>query len=546
MESVTHYYYLVKNNLIKQMRSYSFLLVVALTIFLGYACVPTASDGYEVFYIGGVRGIYNSAWLGGMAAMLSTLLLWLFGFFMLRSEISEDQRLKVGQIIASNPISNLRYVSIKAVSNFVVLLVIDMILVVAFMAMQLFRGEDVAIQLGGYLLPFLFITLPSLFVLAAFTVLFDVFPGLKGVIGNLIFFALWMFFSVISIASPKSLWDMFGFHVILGDMVEEATVKFEFLKNSQEGGSFGYYPIEGAVRTFVWQGVEWDIQLLALRLIWVIAAIVLIQISSLLFIRFKSQKEGVGRAKPSIFENRQALPQVDFRDIKLSSVQKEGKIRLNRLIKAELTIMLKSFSIWWYLLVGVATAGYLFIPLDKIQGWMPIAMLFPLSIWSQMGTRERHYFTRDILKSSCSPFYKFMVVWFSGIIVTLIISLGPLIHFVLEDRLTSVYSWMVGALFIPTLALALGYWSGSRKLFEVLFMLWWYMGPLQDIPYMNFLNGPMKNVKLYSIFTVVLFLIAFAGLQVREGGLLVDRVSSAHKELRRDYSKGGTNEKAEP
>ena len=75
---------LLRINLIKQMRSYSFLLVIGITLLIGYVSVPAASDGYEVFYIGGVRGIYNSAWLGGMLTMLSTLVLWLFGFYMLR------------------------------------------------------------------------------------------------------------------------------------------------------------------------------------------------------------------------------------------------------------------------------------------------------------------------------------------------------------------------------------------------------------------------------------------------------------------------------
>lgn len=145
------------------------------------------SSGYQVFYIGGVRGIYNSAWLGGMVTMMSTLLLWLFAFFVLRSQVSEDQRLKVGQIIASTPISNFRYIFSKVISNYVVLLVIELLLFLAFMGMQLIRGEDYYIHIADYLQPFAFIVMPSLLVLAALTVLFDVMPGLKGVVGNIIF-----------------------------------------------------------------------------------------------------------------------------------------------------------------------------------------------------------------------------------------------------------------------------------------------------------------------------------------------------------------------
>ena len=42
---------------------------------------------------------------------------------------------------------------------------------------------------------------------------------------------------------------------------------------------------------------------------------------------------------------------------------------------------------------------------------------------------------------------------------------------------TAAGAWAVGALFIPTLALALGVWSGSGKLFEVVFLVLWYSAP---------------------------------------------------------------------
>ena len=40
--------------------------------------------------------------------------------------------------------------------------------------------------------------------------------------------------------------------------------------------------------------------------------------------------------------------------------------------------------------------------------------------------------------------------------------------------------------FIPSMALALGVWSGSGKLFEVLYLLLWYCGPMNRIPLLDF------------------------------------------------------------
>ena len=61
---------LIKLNLIKQTRRRSFALILLISVFLGWLCVPAANDSYEIFYMDGVRGIYNSAWLGAIASML--------------------------------------------------------------------------------------------------------------------------------------------------------------------------------------------------------------------------------------------------------------------------------------------------------------------------------------------------------------------------------------------------------------------------------------------------------------------------------------------
>jgi hypothetical protein len=55
-------------------------------------------------------------------------------------------------------------------------------------------------------------------------------------------------------------------------------------------------------------------------------------------------------------------------------------------------------------------------------------------------------------------------------------------------------AWLAGALFIPSLALALGVWSGSSKLFEALYTVWWYVGPLHQLPSLDFVAGPAHRV----------------------------------------------------
>jgi hypothetical protein len=50
-------------------------------------------------------------------------------------------------------------------------------------------------------------------------------------------------------------------------------------------------------------------------------------------------------------------------------------------------------------------------------------------------------------------------------------------------------AWLIGALFVPALALACGAWSGGSKLFEALYVVLWYLGPMQPVPALDFMGA---------------------------------------------------------
>ncbi|WP_034638366.1 hypothetical protein, partial [Bacillus manliponensis] len=509
MNSVYRLYIIIKHNVVRQMRSYPFFIVIGLTIFLSYACVPAASAGYEVFYIGGVRGEYNSNWLGGMGAVLSSMLIWLFGFYMLRSGVSEDERLRTEQLIASSPVSNFQYIFMKTFSHFVVFVMIEAIFITAFIVMQFVRGEDISLQIGGYLYPFFYIVLPSFTMLAALTVFFDVCPGLKGVIGNVIFFFLWVFLGVIALENPNYYSDVFGLHVIITDMFHDAMVTYEFLRGSEEGGSFGYYVVDGAVQTFQWDGVTWSYDILLTRALWLFAAMVCVSITSLLFTRFRNtqSKNNPFIKKTKVKEIHKNTPFI------LTTIKKRKKVNMLSLIKAEILLMLKGFTVWWYMIsIGIIIFG-MFCPLSVSKSWLPVTMIWPIAVWSQMITKAKFYRTDQMILSSCSPFYQFFAAWIVGMIVSLIISSGVIVQFLLLGETVLLMSWLSSIVFIPTLSLALGVWSGSRKLFEVVFILWWYLGPVNGIPYLDFLGIKSTQPILYVSLSFILLCIAIVGRQ---------------------------------
>lgn len=530
IRTLSAYFYLIKSNLKSQMRSYSFLLVIGISVFADYACVPDAAAGYEIFYIGGVRGIYNSAWLGGLAAMLSTMMLWLFGFSMLRSQISGDVRLKLGPLIASTPVRKIRYIASKAAANFVVLLVIGAVLLVAFMAMQLLRGEDTQLRLMDYMAPFFYLTFPSLFLLSSLTVLFDVFPGLKGVMGNVLFFCLWIAIGVMSIAAPSDWGDLFGINGILKTMAHSAAKHYPTLSSLEESGSFGYYPTQGPISMFVWEGAAWDHSLILIRLVWIAAGIVGVVLSALLFRRFENS-DSSSKVHPLLASGKEkttSLPLARIEhsvSLKLSPAVKVKSARLPGRVKAELKLMLKGMSLWWTLPAIALISGPMLITSNSINNWLPFIMIWPLALWSQLGTRDKHNFTTELILSSSSPLAKWLTEWLSGVFITLLFSTGTISRFIVEGQMASLLAWGTGILFIPTLALALGTLGGSKKLFEVIYLLWWYVGPLNHVPSLDFLGIFKRNTALYLMLTVLLFIAGITIRLLQTGNLSIRRRS---------------------
>lgn len=494
------YLYVVKFNLLKQIRSYEFLLITSVSVFLGILCVPAGTAGYEVIYLGGVRGIYNSAWLGGVGALLPAILLWLPGFYLLRSQISEDKRLNIGSMIASTPISKFGYIMGKTLASFAVLVMLVFLFLIALIGMQLVRQEAMQIRLVPYVQPFLFLTAPYLFVLAAFTVLFDVLRGVKGTIGNIVIFGIWVTLLSSSILVQDHHFDLLGIGTTLTNMVQGAQEVFPEICSG--AGSLGLNITNGISPTFAWGGMTWSAVFLLSRLTWIGVALLIVIVSAFLFDRFAETVTIPQRDIHKTCKVKLSHSGIEVRTI-VSPVAKET-LNLFRLAKGELNIMVSGCPVWWYLTALACIVLSLVIPFGDAAPWISLIMLLPIAIWSQMGCRETYFFTTEFVESSCPLLYKLGAEWFAGIGIAAALSFGILIRFAWFGAWNHFAAWMVGILFIPTLALTLGRLGGSRKLFEAIYIALFYFGPINGVPLLDFWGIRHTNIGLFAILTCAL------------------------------------------
>ena len=171
---------LARADFLERVRRHSFLVTLGFAVFAAFMFLPPNPSKYATLNLGGHRGIYNSAWVGSLVAMLSVIFLSLAGFYLVKNAIERDRRTGVGQILAATPLPGPLYLLAKFISNLAVLAAMIAVLAVTAGVMQLVRGEDPRLDPAALLSPFLLLTLPSMAVVAALAVCFEVVPGLRG------------------------------------------------------------------------------------------------------------------------------------------------------------------------------------------------------------------------------------------------------------------------------------------------------------------------------------------------------------------------------
>jgi hypothetical protein len=96
--------------------------------------------------------------------------------------------------------------------------------------------------------------------------------------------------------------------------------------------------------------------------------------------------------------------------------------------------------------------------------------------------REKAHRTGPIIFSAPKPLGRqFAAMWTGGVLVTLLTGSGVGLRLMTAGAWDHLLGWGVAVLFIPTLALALGIWSGTRKFFEALYVAVWYIGPINGL-----------------------------------------------------------------
>jgi hypothetical protein len=524
------FYHTVKADFLERIRSYGFLIVLLLTMLSAYVFVPGQDAGYMTLKLssadGFYRGVYNSAWIGAMVSLPTTLFLALFGYYVVKNAVERDRRTGVGQIIATTPISKPVYMLGKAASNFAVLAAIVGVMMIGALAMQLFRGETGAIDLWALWSPFLLLTLPAMAVVASVSVLFESIGLLRGGFGNVAYFIFYMIVMVALLTSANGMtWgndlafvkDMLGTSVGISSI--EATAKTIYPGFEPGHWSMGFAPVSDPPHTFVWNGIEWTPLIVMGRLFWVLVACGIALIASVFFDRFDSAGNAKTKASKQSSIMEPLVVERPSAEARLTSLP-AGKNRLNvlALFIAELKLAFKGQKWWWYAGAAVIIVFGLISPSTGDRHIATLAaMVWPMLVWSSMGTREQTFNTAQIVFSAPGPVKgQLPITWLSGVCVGIVLCSGIFVSMALAGSYGEMATLFAEMLLIPAMALAMGIWSGSSKLFEALYLILWYVGPVNGLPFLDLTGTIVSSMHIglpaaYLAVTVVFMALMVTG-----------------------------------
>jgi hypothetical protein len=532
---------IARADFLERVRRYSFLLTLLFATFLGYS----AATGRIMIQLGGHRGVYTSAWVGALVALVTTCWVSLVGFYIVKGAIDRDRQTGVGQVLAATPLSKPTYALGKFVSNFAVLASMVLVLAVAAVVMQIFLREDPHLYLFALLSPFVIVALPAMLLTAAIAVLFETLPVLRGGAGNVVYFFVWAFLGVAFSAVTGIEWlDPLGNMTMANSMISGAYAHIPGYK-----GGFAFTiadkPVQ-VVQSFRWEGVPWTASQILQRLAWCGVAIVLVLLAAAVFDRFDSSRlfgragRKAARAGGGAFANGAALENgaaaVNIASAPVSSRFRSAKIApaqltlsaadrgnaFMRLFVAELKLAVKGLRWWWYavaagLLIAQATA-----PLATArQQLLGTSWLWLVLVWSGMGARETRFGTRALLFSSARILPRqILACWLAGFGLAVLFGSAAGLRILATQGIPALLPWIAGASLLPSLALALGVWSGTSKPFEGILTAMWYVGPMNHvsgIDYTGSSNGPaITHYAVEYLAVSVVLLVAAAALRSRQ------------------------------
>lgn len=515
-------YQITRVDFLERMRSRKLVAFLAGVAYVGYL----VNVGFlEMTYTltGGASGTHivgepTAALIGVKTGVTGGIVVIGGAFYLMRTAVQRDRRHGHGPLVASSETRDAVYLVGKLVSNVALGVVVVATLGVAAVINHAVHGVGPTDPLA-LITPLVVLTLPVCVLVGGVALLFETIRPLDGTLGTVVHIVL----ANVALGAMAIVGNVLPGDVPLVarvvDLVGYLPV-YELTIEAIHAEVPGYDngpPAIGTLRgdeTFTYRGGSWPLWVVPQRVGVVLTGVAVTLAATIPFDRFRAP-DGVfaelrarlptpsglvARLHERLGSGSTTSPAPDearpVEAIETTPVGSRDAGGFGRLVVAEFRLAARDHQWWWYLgalaavvvPVAVVVAGATDIPAAARGLFLTAAFVWPVPIWSRMGSRAYRYGVTDLLFSSRYPLRQVVAEWLAGVVIGGVVGVGTAILAVASGSSLLLTGAVAGAVFPPSLAIALGVWTHSSRLFEVLFLLLWYIGPINGFAQLNFLG----------------------------------------------------------
>ena len=492
-----------KADFLGRTRKFSFAAFAALLVFTVFWFIPRpAGNSFSAMVIEPNRILQASdpSWMPMSAAMCGGMFLCLLGFVYVKNTVRHDDELGIFSFLQVSPMKRIAYAFGKFFSNaFLLLLFLCIIMASAFFTMEIsFPGKFISPY--AFFTPFLCV-IPGLLFVAAFAVLTDCAPGFRKSSGFSI--AVFMSFVILILTlacfniNPfhiASIFDMSGFmwmrssisdaaKAVTGQPVNKISILTSSCTNSAN------------LKALAFGGLTPSAVFLIDKLVLIAVSFLLVFVSSLMLPQSQKASAASGQPQPG---KAKAVP-ASIPNYSLGLARREASILLSGMP-----------AFWWVTAVCFWIANW-FSPMDTVRSALfVLAFVWMLPVFSKMGCLEHQTGILTILRTIPSaPVRQAFSCWCTGLAVSLITGLPVLARLLFSANPIDFISALVFTFFIPSAALFFGEWTGTNRVFEVLFLTFCFLSI--NMPQIVFpghfftLSSVLRILGTIAVFVVMLF-----------------------------------------
>lgn len=193
---------IIRIEVARMLRNRGFLKFLVFLCFVAFLSVPGKEDRYAVILINEMTSVKNTYWLTTVPIVIANMIYVMVGFYFFRGSLNSDRLSGLFKEIHVTGIDREKYLRLRFYALLIVQFILMAALVVIVFLLHLLKSNGDLLDLRYLVTMFLYIQLPTYFVMASVVLIFEMHEMLRTKAGDLIYFFVSLVILMMTISNP--------------------------------------------------------------------------------------------------------------------------------------------------------------------------------------------------------------------------------------------------------------------------------------------------------------------------------------------------------